>query len=1306
MSTHTTARRRIATQTVLVLVGASLTVATLVGSTTAPAAAVTTDCTTSPTRCTATFSYTGAVENFVVPVGVTTIRAVVLGAQGGKSKGVDSGVDPSLGGLGGRTTADVPVTPGQTLRIVVGQQGSGGQAADKTTVGTFGGGGVPGQTTTPVSGSGGSGGGGSFVFGPGTGNLLIAAGGGGGAGSGTAGGVGGGATTAATAGANGTRNARGGGAATLTAVGAGGGAGTNGNAGAAGTGPATAPAALGRGGNGGAAEWSGAGGGGYRGGGGGGTDGGTTFPKYEGAGGGGRGYLIATGTLASSASGTRAGHGQVTLSWEQQATVTLVKRVNGRLVPDDQFTVTLTDSSGTTTGSVTTTGSQTTASTAALPVVRGRTYLITDRLTDASPSRPSDYTGTLACLTDSGFIASPPRPPIGVWELTIGTANSYVCTVENTADAANPELSLVKSVSPSGAADFTVGNTLTYSFVVTNTGNVAIDGVGVEELAFSGAGALPTPACGRTTLPPGEETTCTSAYTLLPADVSAGRITNVAEATGTAPGGGAVTSESDDAEVPDDPQPALALVKEASPQYALATGSEIDFTYTVTNSGNVAITDVGVVEETFSGSGTLGAAACAPTTLLPGEEATCTATYTTTQADMDAGDPVANVAHATGTAPGGGVVDSASDDAVVLIVGTPEVSLDKEVTPAVVQAAGDSVSYEYTVTNSGNVTVSAPSILEDSFSGSGTLPTPSCAPTTLAPSDTATCTAAYTVDLADIDSGAITNVAHARATDPDGSAVESTTDSAIVAVVPRHDLVLGKSAAPTSVGDAGDAVTYTYAVTNNGTATIANLAIDEVDFTGTGTLPDASCDETTLAPTDSTTCTSTYVVGVEDFGLATIDNTARAVGNGPGGSIVTSDESAASVAVLPPPATLVLDKSASPTTVDAAGEVVTYSFRVRNVGTGTATGLTIVERSFNGVGRPPVPTCPAGASVAPGAALTCTATYRVDAGDLGRSISNTAVVTATGPGGAAVVSAPDSATVSANRPAPDPPRLRTRTSDRRVEPGESFRVRVRVSRLDAGARTTAVARLYGPFTSMADAGCRAGTLARQVSWRVRNGASRSPAVRVPAPGVYVWRVSTRATASQASAGQRCGLRVNATTVARAAYSAPVVNGGYSGFLPQDPTGRWARTVVPFITAPGIGLRAPVVSTVVRGGRMVLPSSVATVARLGRSADFGERIGTVVVGGHVSDRHDNPGALWNLQRAERGQIVSVKVGKRLHRYRITDTASYPRTGRLPQRYFATTGRPRLVLISCTDRVVHPNGRFHYTRYQVVVARALR
>jgi hypothetical protein len=122
------------------------------------------------------FSYTGAIQQFIVPNRVTQIQVNAIGALGGTGGGGQPG------GAGANITTTINVTPGQVLYIVVG--GYPGQSATAE-YGFAGNGGVANSAT----GYGGAGGGLSGVFtssSPAVSNALVVAGGGGG-GSGTGG---------------------------------------------------------------------------------------------------------------------------------------------------------------------------------------------------------------------------------------------------------------------------------------------------------------------------------------------------------------------------------------------------------------------------------------------------------------------------------------------------------------------------------------------------------------------------------------------------------------------------------------------------------------------------------------------------------------------------------------------------------------------------------------------------------------------------------------------------------------------------------------------------------------------------------------------------------------------------------------------------------------------------------------------------------------------------------------------------------------------------------------------------------------
>ncbi|KRD34590.1 hypothetical protein ASE35_07520 [Lysobacter sp. Root916] len=140
-------------------------------------------------------------------------------------------------------------------------------------------------------------------------------------------------------------------------------------------------------------------------------------------------------------------------------------------------------------------------------------------------------------------------------------------------------------------------------------------------------------------------------------------------------------------------------------------------------------------------------------------------THTITQAEVNAGTSN-NSATATGTPPGGQPpVTSPPDTTTTPLAPAPSLTIDKTTTTANYAAVGDTISYSYLVTNSGNVSLTGPVTVADDKT------TVSCPAVTtvgnldgeLDPSESVTCTATYTVTLADLNSGSVTNIASATA---------------------------------------------------------------------------------------------------------------------------------------------------------------------------------------------------------------------------------------------------------------------------------------------------------------------------------------------------------------------------------------------------------------------------------------------------------------------------------------------------------------------------------------------------------------
>ncbi len=235
-------------------------------------------------QTTVTFTYTGAMQTYTVPSGITSITVDAKGAQGGLAS---MGSSPS--GLGGRVQAVLTVTPGEILNLYVGGKGVDG-ISTAGGAGGFNGGGLGGTWSGGRCPGGGGGATDIRQGGNALSNRKIVAAGGGGTGNnystGDAGGNGGGLI-----GVNGLTGSYLGGGANQTAGGA-----PNG--------------AFGVGGAGGVGQTGAGGGGGYYGGGG---------SAWEG-GGGGSGYTDPIGvTSFTHTGGFQSGNGEIIITSSSQA---------------------------------------------------------------------------------------------------------------------------------------------------------------------------------------------------------------------------------------------------------------------------------------------------------------------------------------------------------------------------------------------------------------------------------------------------------------------------------------------------------------------------------------------------------------------------------------------------------------------------------------------------------------------------------------------------------------------------------------------------------------------------------------------------------------------------------------------------------------------------------------------------------------------------------------------------------------------------------------------------------------------------
>jgi uncharacterized repeat protein (TIGR01451 family) len=326
----------------------------------------------------------------------------------------------------------------------------------------------------------------------------------------------------------------------------------------------------------------------------------------------------------------------------------------------------------------------------------------------------------------------------------------------------------------------------------------------------------------------------------------------------------------------------------------------------------------------------LSAVNCPNGTLAAGASETCSATYTTTQTDVDAGG-ITNTGTASGT-PSSGPAVAASARLTIPAIDTPNVGVIKSASIASFSAPGIAVTYSYQVTNAGNVDLN-PVAVTDPMPNLSAI---SCPVTALAPGASETCSATYTTTQADVDAGGISNTGTASGTPPSGSNVTASSTLTIPAVDTPSIRVI-KSANITSYSAAGTAVTYSYQVTNTGNVDLNPVTVKD-PMVGLSAI---SCPVTALAPAASETCSATYTTTQADVSAGSIKNTGTATGAPKTGANAT----ATSTLTIPyqAPLTLSVTPNSLPfgTLYRYSGELKTVTVKNTGGGAVSITGVSV-----------------------------------------------------------------------------------------------------------------------------------------------------------------------------------------------------------------------------------------------------------------------------------------------------------------------------------------------------------------------------
>ena len=460
---------------------------------------------------------------------------------------------------------------------------------------------------------------------------------------------------------------------------------------------------------------------------------------------------------------------------------------------------------------------------------------------------------------------------------------------------AKPDIQITKTASPSSGV-FEVGNSITYTVEIENTGNVTLDNIEFTDTLTDGdenttdlsadlqlTHVNTSPQTSLTSLAVGHTATYQAIYTVEQGSIDSGYVENTVSVTADTPSDITIPAESIDSPVRTTftQNPAISLEKTATPNPGadgnLDAGDTIAYDLALTNDGNVTLQSIeltDILSHTSGGRTEILTPIFVDATdgsiegiLKPQETANYTVQYTVTQDAINAGG-VSNQATADAITPSGITISAISDDPTTTDAKDPTITtisgvLDLEVIKtATIQdngdgedGVGDVVQYTIKVKNTGNLTLDVTLVdeLED-LKGNPTSLTSGIASLStvrsIDPGSTETYIVYKLIDQEIVDAGGLTNTATATGVVPDGRSVidisdvgdigvgDTDDDPTVTPIATNPELEVIKTA--TIIGDddgfvgATDVIEYTIRVTNTGNVTVKGVQLIDTLTDGDG----------------------------------------------------------------------------------------------------------------------------------------------------------------------------------------------------------------------------------------------------------------------------------------------------------------------------------------------------------------------------------------------------------------------------------------------------------------------------------------
>ncbi|MFL9832391.1 gliding motility-associated C-terminal domain-containing protein, partial [Flavobacterium sp. ST-87] len=462
-----------------------------------------------------------------------------------------------------------------------------------------------------------------------------------------------------------------------------------------------------------------------------------------------------------------------------------------------------------------------------------------------------------------------------------------------------------------------VGDNIVYNFVVKNTGNVTITNIIVtDNKATVTGGPIASLDSGAS-----DATTFIGIHAITQDDINKGIYYNIALANAKDNENITVNNNSSDptpcTSCPKDPEcpdctitelnqiPSITITKDGSyvdtnQDGITNVGDVVSYNFIVKNTGNVTLTNITVTDNNAIVSGgpiaTLAVGAIDTTTF--------TASHAITQDDINNG-IVYNLALATAKDPKGQDITATSTDptpctscpikedcpecTITELTQSPNIALVKTASVSGTAALGDVITYTFTVTNTGNTTLTN-IVVTDPLPDLTITGSPIALLEVGASSSVIKGT--YTIKQADIDAANVTNSALAIAKDPKGNDVtdiSGTTvenDNPTITILTQNPgLEIIKTANTENYSSVGDIINYTIQVKNTGNVTLYSIAVTD-PLTGLNTTIES------LAPGASQEFNENHIATQIDRENGSVTNTAQANGFTPNETQIHAEDTA------------------------------------------------------------------------------------------------------------------------------------------------------------------------------------------------------------------------------------------------------------------------------------------------------------------------------------------------------------------------------------------------------------------------------